>query len=1047
MNLPIALKRVLNRFFNTRAAGLYIVVFAMARAAATFIDNDFGTSSAQKLVYHSWWFTLLLMLISVTIVVSVFRFRLVQQKKWALVLFHLAIVVILAGAAVTRFYGEEGIMHIREDGTSNTFLSSETFLQFKALTRGEVYNFDEPVLFASLGDNRWEGSYQVGEDVIKVSVIEFIPNPVQELQTSDGGRPTIKIVIGGAGGREEYYVPFGDVYQLRGTRFNFDNDTIANAINIALVNDSLFIRSEHPLTQRIMATQQIDTLHPRKEYYPLKLKSLYTDAGDNFVFSEFNPKGEVHVRSGNSKITNESMTALRMAVEVNHKQDTLMVYGTKGLHGKSETLTLDGVELSISYGAKPVTLPFSIKLHDFIIERYPGTNSAASYASDVQLFDQRKNLRQNYSIYMNHILNYEGYRFFQSSFDTDESGTYLSVNHDRWGTRISYLGYTLLTIGMLWSLVSTHSRFHQLIQNVSKLRSATPAIVVLMIVSAGSSIPVSAQSANDVESIHDIVNKEHAQRFSRVIVQDYNGRMKPMHTLSREVLRKLTRRESLDGISADQVVLSMFSNSQAWIHVNMINIGVHPTIREMLRVPGKLASYSNFFNVDGAYLIQEEVRKAYGMQPENRGVYEKELLRIDERVNIASMIYSGSLLKVIPLPNDPNNTWIGNEQPEHHHDANGHVHITNASVAAKFFTAYRDALSDATVTKDYSQSEKLIAELEAYQSEHGQAVLPSKTKIGAEILLNELNIFDRLAVYYTITGVALLIVLFYSVFKTIPRIDTVYRILFGAVMIGFILHTAGLGLRWYVSERAPWSNGYESMIYIAWTTLLAGVLFARKSFGGLAATLIISATVLMVAMLSSLDPEITPLVPVLKSYWLTIHVSMEAGSYGFLILGALIGLINLILMAVISGKNKERVYRQIKEMSYLSEMTLIGGLFMISVGTYLGGVWANESWGRYWGWDAKETWALVTILVYAFILHMRLIPGLQGLFAYNFATVFGLASVIMTYYGVNYYLSGLHSYAAGDPVPVPTWVFAAIVAVMIITTLAFRKKRIYGIAT
>jgi ABC-type transport system involved in cytochrome c biogenesis permease subunit len=236
------------------------------------------------------------------------------------------------------------------------------------------------------------------------------------------------------------------------------------------------------------------------------------------------------------------------------------------------------------------------------------------------------------------------------------------------------------------------------------------------------------------------------------------------------------------------------------------------------------------------------------------------------------------------------------------------------------------------------------------------------------------------------------------------------------------------------------------MIYIAWTTVLAGLLFARKSFGGLAATMVLSATVLLVANLSDLDPEITPLVPVLRSYWLTIHVSLEAGSYGFLMLGALIGIINLILMIFITPRNKENIYLQIKEMTYLSEMTLIGGLFMISVGTYLGGVWANESWGRYWGWDAKETWALVTILVYAFILHMRLIPKLQSLFAYNFASIFGLASVIMTYYGVNYYLSGLHSYAAGDPVPIPQWVYIVIGCIIIISLLAYLKKRKYSIS-
>lgn len=231
------------------------------------------------------------------------------------------------------------------------------------------------------------------------------------------------------------------------------------------------------------------------------------------------------------------------------------------------------------------------------------------------------------------------------------------------------------------------------------------------------------------------------------------------------------------------------------------------------------------------------------------------------------------------------------------------------------------------------------------------------------------------------------------------------------------------------------------MIYIAWTTVLAGLLFSRKSLGGLTATTMLSAIVLMVAGMSWLDPEITPLVPVLKSYWLTIHVSLEAGSYGFLVLGALIGALNLLLMIFATETNKARMNRIIDEMSCTSEMTILGGLIMLSTGTYLGGVWANESWGRYWGWDAKETWALVSILVYSFILHMRLIPGLKGRFAYNTATLFGFASVMMTYFGVNYYLSGLHSYAAGDPVPIPTFVYYIFFGLVAISLIAYWKNR------
>lgn len=235
------------------------------------------------------------------------------------------------------------------------------------------------------------------------------------------------------------------------------------------------------------------------------------------------------------------------------------------------------------------------------------------------------------------------------------------------------------------------------------------------------------------------------------------------------------------------------------------------------------------------------------------------------------------------------------------------------------------------------------------------------------------------------------------------------------------------------------------MIYIGFTTVLAGLIFTRKSLGGLTATAILASTILMVAGLSWLDPEITPLVPVLKSYWLTIHVSMEAGSYGFLMLGAIIGLLNLILMIFLNPNNETRVIRTIREMSYVSEMTLIGGLFMVSIGTYLGGVWANESWGRYWGWDAKETWALVTTLVYAFILHMRFIPGLRGMFAFSVASLFGFASVMMTYFGVNYYLSGLHSYAAGDPVPMPPSVYYTAAVFITISLLAYWRSRPYKV--
>ena len=250
----------------------------------------------------------------------------------------------------------------------------------------------------------------------------------------------------------------------------------------------------------------------------------------------------------------------------------------------------------------------------------------------------------------------------------------------------------------------------------------------------------------------------------------------------------------------------------------------------------------------------------------------------------------------------------------------------------------------------------------------------------------------------------------------------------------FLLHTVGLIIRWIISGHAPWSNGYESMIYIAWATLLSGVLFSRRSSLTLVATTIVSSLILMVAHLNWLDPEITNLVPVLKSYWLMIHVAIITASYGFLALGAMLGLFGLWLIFLYNFTNNKKLELVCDEITIINEKSLIIGLYMLTIGTFLGGIWANESWGRYWGWDPKETWALVSILVYAIILHLRFIPAMRSKYIFNLASLIGIWSIIMTYFGVNYYLSGLHSYAAGDPMPIPSFVYY-LVAIMIVSAI------------
>jgi cytochrome c-type biogenesis protein CcsB len=240
------------------------------------------------------------------------------------------------------------------------------------------------------------------------------------------------------------------------------------------------------------------------------------------------------------------------------------------------------------------------------------------------------------------------------------------------------------------------------------------------------------------------------------------------------------------------------------------------------------------------------------------------------------------------------------------------------------------------------------------------------------------------------------------------------------------------------TEQGNLQGALTSMVSL---TILSGLLFYKQSKIVLGATGILAWLMLFVAHMNALDPEITNLVPVLKSYWLMIHVAIITGSYGFLGLGAILGLIIMLMNIFLTKNNFKRVTMTTKELSYVSEMVIMIGLFMLTVGTFLGGIWANESWGRYWGWDAKETWALVSVLVYAMVLHFRFIPGLKSQFVFNLSSLWAYFSIIMTFFGVNFYLSGLHSYATGDPMPIPVWVPTTVIILFVLTVLSGLRLR------
>jgi len=1031
-------KKWVFKVINERTGLIYVLLFTTAIAVATFIENDYGTDTAQKLIYTSSWFELLIALIGFSVIYSMFKYQLWQRKQYAVLIFHGAIIIIILGSAITRFWGFEGMMNIREGQTQNQFVSSESYISLLFTDKeNQNYEMKHRVLFTSLGKNHFQEIYQINDQKIQVTLKDFIANCKEDVIEDPNGKLAVKIVVPGNGGRIEEFLEQGQEKNIGGVDFSFKEEFAPGKIQIAWQNNRLFIRTDENMSALEMATQNQVAFPADTGLVPLMLRSLYQLNGVQFVIPEFQNGVKTVLVSESPKLKSESVNAIKLLVEYKNQSREILVKGTKGVIGQPVDARFDDLTIQFQYGAILKSLPFSIKLDKFELERYPGTNSPASFSSFVRVEDTQNGDSYDYHIYMNHILDHGGYRFFQSSYDQDEKGTYLSVNHDFWGTWISYLGYFLLTLGMIWTLIDKKTRFAMLRKTANKL-----GILIFFALLPGWSL-----AQNRIEPKIIVPSEVHAQKVSEILVQDVQGRMKPMHTFSREIMRKVYGSESFKSSSnqnftADQIVLGIWGANEDWYQVPFIKLGSDDSLKKILNAKEEdHLSFRDFFDDEGNYRLQSMIEITSRKADKDKGTFDKALVALDERVSIMNMLFSGTLFKWIPLENDSNRTW--GAALEHNHDHN-HVHSRNSEVAARFFESYKQAVHDGIEHNDYTSANDLIDDLHQYQIMAAADYIPSKNQRIFEILLNKSSIFIRLALANTAIGILFLIALFMSIFSQSKFIGKLYKILWTASLISFGLHTLGLAARWYVSERAPWSNGYESMIYIAWTAGLAGLIFNRKSLGGMASTFVLSGIMLFIAHLSFLNPEITPLVPVLKSYWLTIHVSMEAGSYGFLLLGGIIGLLNLLLYVTvtINQKHNSKITLQIEHLTKLSEMTITGGLIMLAIGTYLGGVWANESWGRYWGWDAKETWALVSIMVYALILHMRFIPNLRGNFAFNVATIFGFASVIMTYFGVNYYLSGLHSYAAGDPVPIPTWVYFSVVAVIIISIWASRGKRL-----
>ena len=783
-----------------------------------------------------------------------------------------------------------------------------------------------------------------------------------------------------------------------------------------------------------MATQQ-QQVFSEGENIPLEKRTLYTLGGENFVFQNSTLSGSVKYISmpEDDEVLNYDVLMFNVSNRDKKTEQLVPVFGTKGSLGESGTVVFGRDTIEISYGALYRTLPFSLYLKDFILKRYAGSSSPESFRSEVVLIDLEKKIKEPRSIFMNTILEHRGYRFYQSSYDNDERGTILSVNYDFWGSTITYGGYFLLFLSGMLLLFTRNSYFSSLKKKLSVIQEKKKKYVAIALLLSLFSFKGSAQENphKKLSETFEKIPQETIERFEKTYCQSPDGRIIPISTLAHRVLRKVFKKDEYQGMSASEVLLGMTSNPFYWQQEEMIKVS-DKKIKEILNLNGKHAKYSSFF-LEGKYVLLPFVEKAYKKKPSERNVFDKDIISVDERVNIAHLVYRGDFLRVFPVPKDENQTWISPFQlNEFRFPSEDSVFVQKV-----FFAIFQQIQRG-----DYEEANVFIEGVQSFQKKYGSEIIPPKWKSELEIFYNELNIFQRIYSKYLLLGLLLLVIFFLRTFSQKIKAVLLEKLLSWGIIFLFLFHTLGLIARWVISEHEPWSNGYESMIYIGWGTMMAGIFLSRKNILTKSVAAIMTGIILFVAHLSWMDPEITTLEPVLSSYWLTIHVATITLSYGFFGLGFLLGVVTMILRLFMTKKRRERLILTIQEITVLSEMTLTVGLIQLIIGNFLGGIWANESWGRYWGWDPKETWAMVTIIVYAFILHMRLIPKLKSDFAFNFMSIWGFTSVIMTYFGVNYYLSGLHSYAKGDPPPLPDMLSYSILIIFALCVFATIREGI-----
>lgn len=1081
------LKKIL---FSTRTMTVLLLLYGISMAVATFVENDYDTPTAKTLVYNSTWFEILMLWLILLFAANIKTYRLTKREKWPLLVFHLAFIFMFIGGAITRYVSFEGQMPIKESQTTNEIISDLTYFKLVVTDGMKTLSYDKyPYMMSHFNakDTKWpfkrtfKQDYRFGDKVISLKTLDYIPLAKDSVQTTESGKKMLNIVSVGQGGRENNYVPEGEIKNIDGTMFSFNNP-VQGAVQLTEEDGVLMIALPIDGQYMSMKGQQMGVVtdsallarHSGKikanELTILNQRALYTINNTNFIIPKNAFKGKIVYYKGdkNNPMDKNLLEVIQLELTSGNERDTLLIKGGKGVTGYNRTLRINGLNVSLGFGSKILHTDFYLRCDNFLLDRYPGSTNPSSYESKITVIDGGTEIQHH--IYMNNVLDYRGYRFFQASYFPDESGTILSVNADRWGTNITYFGYFLLFSGMFFALFWKGTHFWKLNDSLKKMHTKSLILLpFLLLLWMGLGINPSFAQNSTVETkdttafsqqepgpdaqfarpdelgSNKIIDPVHAKKFGRLLVQDFQGRIKPMDTHTLELLRKIYKKDKYQKgtltISSLQWFISMQIDPGYWANEPLIKVGQKGGDKLIKETGANAEGYTSYTNLvdpnTGVFKLEKQDNKSFSKRKADQSNYDKGVIEVTERFNIFSSIAFGYYTNIIPIKNDPAQTW----RSWIYSAEENSVEIDETAYA--LLTPYFNGVKEGLQTGSWIKADKSIEDISEFQQVWGKNIVPSESKVSLEILYNHLNIFLWLMIAYSFLGIAMIILGFAEVTSSGSKHNYMIRMLtktlLGIMVIALTIQAIALGVRWYLSGHAPWSNGYEAIIFISGIGVLSGLLLYRNRNAFIPAA---GALVAMIMMGfahggSMLDPQITPLEPVLKSYWLMVHVGIITSSYGFFGLSAVLSSISLILFSV---KPTNKIEHSIKEITIVNEMALTVGIFALAVGTFLGGMWANESWGRYWSWDPKETWAFISIIFYAVVLHLRLVPKLSGKLTFNIVSLWAIWSIIFTYFGVNYYLAGLHSYAAGDPIPIPAWIYITAAGMLILSLAAYFRN-------